>query len=204
MSGRIYRLRRVCGNRACGNLVNRFTIDDYNAAAQSIDKVALYNGQGYGIKVSTDTKQSLITVRSILEKLWKFNGDIKPKSHYTFDTVAHTELYKFGVGRENKALRDKAYQIAQKFAFPDAIYEDVHADRAGNVVTKENLKITVDMEQNPDDPNEMNMRRGTSRQNQNDDEGTGTGTGSSWTTWALIGGGVLLLVIVVAMFLKKK
>ena len=39
MSGRIYRLRRVCGNRACGNRVNRFAWKMYNQVAAAMGTV---------------------------------------------------------------------------------------------------------------------------------------------------------------------
>lgn len=231
--GRIYKIRKACGSRACGSRVNYFNMDMYNEAAKSIDYYGVYDGEGYGIKVSTNSKESLDTVRSIIKSLWKWNGVSDPVKQRTFDRVAHTELFSWGSitgsGKSTrKANRDAALRILEKFATPDAISALATFGKDGYVKTSEGLTAYVDViinvvdnpNDDPDDPDDdklevpepdRGLREGAGSGNDNGGggatypgSGEGTGTGSSWTTWLLIGGGVLLLVIIVALFLKKK
>lgn len=223
MSGRLYRLRRTCGNS-----VNRFTIGQYNDAAQSIDKVASNFLEGeYTMLVSANSKENLIAVNNILSKLWKWNGGIVPKSHRTYNAVAHTEIYKFGGAGSDKAAhkanRDAAYNIALQFASPDAINENATLGTDGHVKTGEGLdayvEVVISKEKNPnDDPNNPDddyittvSPVGGNRRSEGDPNNGNTtyddgddGSGNSWTKWALIGAGVLVLVIIISLVLKKK
>ena len=193
---------------------NYFTADMYNEAAMSVDKVSAYDGEGYGIKISANSKESLNTVKTIIEDLWKHNGNITPKSHRLFDAVAHTELYKFGVGNSNKETRNKALEVAQRFATPDAISEQASFGSDGSVTTGEGLKTKVEVivKDNPDDPDnplvdplkdDRKVGKGTKSYNgSGDDDNTGTGT--PWTRYLLIGGIALVAIIAAVWYFKKK
>ncbi len=210
MSGRIYTIKRI----SAAKKTNFFTADMYNEAAMSIDKVSAYDGEGHGIKISTNSKESLIAVRNIIEDLWKRNGNITPKSHRTFDAVAHTELYKFGTGKEAKQKRDKAMQIAQKFAMPDAISELSEFGTDGSVTTGEGLKTLVEVvvKDNPDDPDnplvdplkdDRTVGKGGKTYKGSDDD-SNTDIEIPWMRYLLIGGIALVAIVIAIMYFKKK
>ena len=170
--GRIYKIRRACGSRACGSRVNYFNMDMYNEAAKSIDSYGVYDGEGFGIKVSTDSAESLDTVRSILKSLWRWNGVSDPVKQRTFDKVAHTELFSWGPitgsGLSNrKANRNAALTILEKFATPDAISELATFGENGLVRTSEGLTAYVDVEieekknpnDDPEDPDDDKIKK---------------------------------------------
>ena len=193
---------------------NYFTAAMYNEAAMSVDKVSAYDGEGYGIKISTNSKESLIAVRNIIEDLWKRNGNITPNSHRTFDAVAHTELYKFGTGKDAKQNRAKALQIAQKFAMPDAISELAEYGTDGSVTTGEGLKTLVEVvvKDNPDDPDNplvdplkdnRSVGKGGKPYKKSDDDSV-TDIETPWARYALIAGIALVAIIAAVLYFKKK
>ena len=227
--GRLYKIRRACGSRVCGSRVNYFNMDDYNSAASNVARVEknFLDGE-YSFIIRAKSADSLKAIKTILDKLWGWNGAPKPTSERMWNAAAHTHLYKFGgAGRnkdEHKANRDAAYKIAEIFATPDRISEKSTFGTDGYVKTSNGLTAYVDVinkevdnpNDNPEDPDDDKLIKTEPDRSETRDGGNGgggatytgggegTGTGSSWTTWLLIGGGVLALVIVVALFLKKK
>lgn len=212
MSGRIYRLRRVCGNRACGNRVNRFAYTLYNDVAGSMTGVSHPNKNSKKVFVHFDSKNDATNAETIIASVIEQHSDTGLKSHNLFTNSAPWKLV-FEFDSPSKAAWT-AQNILQKMK-GDSI-DKTHIGDNGLVKTAKDLWVKVDMvqkgdETSPDEQNFNNDNKDSRRDNKNDSDTSGNNTinvqeegGSSWTTWALIGGGVLLLVIVVAMFLKKK
>lgn len=204
MSGRIYRLRRIYGNRACGNRVNRFSYTMYNELAGNLKSTNHVGGQQNSRMVF---KKNPSSYKSIVK-------DILEERGYTVKKIdrAANDLYVYfdSAGQASSANTNILSKMIGDSINPDTINL---AD--GGVRTAKNLSFHVDIIADKNDPENRKPADTPLNQNGSDSGGESggdnpdntiltNGTGSSWTTWALIGGGVLLIVIIVALFLKKK
>lgn len=240
--GRIYKIRRACGSRACGSRVNYFTYQQYNEIAASIQNP---NSRGLGyidIFFYPSGNLDAATVRDrakpIIDDLIRqrapeasnnyrltsfINDDAAKKGSVpaiTYEFRYKEKSGKHKAGSLNGGIRTWVYQNVISKIPGDRINGDppkIGSD--GGVVSRNGIPMrvnyTLTTQTNTETgepenvpvpengglttPEDANRGNGGTTYNPNG----GFGTGSSWTTWLLIGGGVLLLVVLVALFLKK-
>ena len=192
MSGRIY---KITSKRR----INHFSYERYNSLAENLLSVTRPSGKNFA-KLKFDKEVSAAGYAPIVKSILNQKGYSN-----TIESSKNTLTVTFS---DDGKARSAAQNVLTYFPGDYIDEEKINSD--GTVKTQNDLWIKVDpipLVDNPDNEGPDNEGPDTNKEDASKTNSSGTTwktNKSSWTTWALIGGGLLALVIVVALFLKKK